>query len=83
MIATRLTVRDACYSKASIGSPPPNLELVTGHRVARLIEAGEHDAADTWPPAALAGWEDMCVVPACGPRRTGLSDARRGGAFCS
>ena len=33
-------------------------ELVAGRRVARSIEAGEHDAADTWALAALAGWEE-------------------------
>jgi asparagine synthase (glutamine-hydrolysing) len=35
-------------------------ELVAGPHVARMIEAGEHDAADTWALAALAGWEE-CV----------------------
>jgi asparagine synthase (glutamine-hydrolysing) len=33
-------------------------ELVAGPRVAGMIEAGEHDAADTWALAALAGWEE-------------------------
>ena len=33
-------------------------ELVAGLRVARMIEAGEHDAADTWALAALAAWEE-------------------------
>ena len=33
-------------------------ELVSRPHVARMIEAGEHDAADTWALAALAGWEE-------------------------
>lgn len=33
-------------------------ELVDRPHVARMIEAGEHDAADIWALAALAGWEE-------------------------
>ena len=42
-------------------------ELVAGRRVARMIEAGEHDAADTWALAALAAWEENVRRARVGP----------------